>query len=570
MDPAVRIYCGEACDAMTTNTMTNFIKKHIGIVLFVIALIPMIGFLPNGLPVTHDGQDHVARIANFYQSLREGNIVPRWASQLNWGYGHPILMFLYPLPSYMASLFHALGASFVDSTKLVFVVSYIVSGLAMYLWMKEAFGKRAGVIGAILYLFAPYRFIDLYVRGAIGEHVAFMFPPLILFFLYKLAKEQKKVVYGIGLSICVASFLLSHNAISIMFLPVFGLYALYLFFTETKKSMMFLLSSICYVLLGIGLSSFFLLPAFFEGKYTLRDIVTANEAMQRFVPPMMFLYSPWNYGGGNDISKMIGFGQWAGLAATLVLFVQTKAKNLKILLGGFTILFIGSLFVMTAWSKMIWETITLLQKFQFPWRFLSLSTFFAAALGGIAIATISRKSKTIGTMTVLVFCVLTIFSTMHMWRPKAYQQKAEDFYTGVYLSTTDTGESSPIWSTRFMEFVYDKPMKVIDGEAVIQETVRTTTTHGYNVAATKPTRLVENTVYFPGWTVYVDGIKANVEFQDQNHRGLITFYVPAGAHAIRIQFIDTKLRMVSNMVSLVSIVGLIGGGMVLFVWRKKS
>src|SRR3990167_2404365 len=153
------------------------------IFVFLISLIPLTALMHSGLPLTHDGQDHVARIANFYQNLSEGNIVPRWAGNLNWGYGHPILMFLYPFTSYAASLFHFLGFSLVDSTKLVFALAFVASGIAMYLWIKNFLGNTAGIASAVLYMFTPYRFVDLYVRGAIGEHVAFVFPPLILYFL---------------------------------------------------------------------------------------------------------------------------------------------------------------------------------------------------------------------------------------------------------------------------------------------------------------------------------------------------------------------------------------------------
>ena len=537
--------------------------------LLVISIAPLIAMFVPGLPITHDGQDHVARIANFYKSLSEGNLIPRWAANVNWGYGHPILMFLYPLPSYVASLFHCLGLSFVDSTKSVFVLAYSASGLAMYLWMNAAFGKRAGFIGSVLYLFAPYRFVDLYVRGAIGEHMAFVFPPLILFFLYKLTKKNT-VWNGIGLAVSMACFILSHNAILLMFLPVIGLYLIYLFFFDAKKSIRFLFCSVYYVLLGFGLSAFFLVPAFFEGKYTLRDIVTAGEAMQRFVPPMMFLYSPWNYGGGDQLTKMIGLGQWIGIIGSIILFIKTKDKKKKIFLGTLGGVFICSLFIMTNWSGFIWTAITLLQKFQFPWRFLSLSVFLSAVLGGVAIASIKMRSKTVEAVVVGIFCLCVILSTVRMWQPKGYQIKDEHFYSGVYLSTTDTGESSPIWSVRFMEHVYDDPMDIIDGVATITEIRRTTTTHEYEVDVTKATRFVENTVYFPGWNVYVDGKKTPIEFQDQNYRGLVTFYVAEGKHTIRFQFEDTKLRVVANIISIISFGVLILEGFVGVVVRRRT
>ena len=153
-------------------------KKYFGfIILVVLGFIPLVSLFHPGLPLTHDGQDHVARIANFYLSLTEGNIIPRWAGNLNWGYGHPILMFLYPLPSYSVSLFHFLGFTLVDSLKIIFGLTFILSGVGMYLWLREQFGEEAGIAGGVLYMFAPYRFVDLYVRGAIGEHIAFVFIP---------------------------------------------------------------------------------------------------------------------------------------------------------------------------------------------------------------------------------------------------------------------------------------------------------------------------------------------------------------------------------------------------------
>src|SRR3989344_7684600 len=120
------------------------------VLLLFLSLLPLFDLLNPGLPVTHDGIDHVARIANFYQNLKEGVLIPRWAGNLNWGYGHPILMFLYPLPSYAASFFHFVGFSLIDSLKIIFGVAFIASGFTMYLWIKEFLGEEAGVVSAVL------------------------------------------------------------------------------------------------------------------------------------------------------------------------------------------------------------------------------------------------------------------------------------------------------------------------------------------------------------------------------------------------------------------------------------
>ena len=145
-------------------------KKYLYLVIIIlISFVSSVDLFKPGLPLTHDGQDHVARIANFYQNLSEGNIIPRWAGNLNWGYGHPILEFLYPLPSYFASLFHFIGFTLVDSVKLVFGISFVLSAITMYIFVKEFLNDRnAALLAGLFYIVAPYRFVDVYVRGAIG------------------------------------------------------------------------------------------------------------------------------------------------------------------------------------------------------------------------------------------------------------------------------------------------------------------------------------------------------------------------------------------------------------------
>lgn len=523
------------------------------LVIIILSLLPLSDFLKTGLPITHDGQDHVARIANFYQSLSEGNIAPRWAANLNWGYGHPILMFLYPLPSYIASLFHFIGFSFVDATKIVFAVSYIASIAAMFAWASAQFGNISGVVAAILYGFAPYRFVDLYVRGAIGEHVAFVWPPIVFWGFLQLAR--KKRVGGVTIAVAIAGLILSHNAISLMVLPLIIPYGLYLYFFEAKKRLRFLVHSSWFVVLGFMLSAFFWMPAFFEGKYTLRDIVTKGDLRDRFVSPLWFLYSSWNYGGGNQLSKALGFGQWLGIAGSIALLWRTRKKEVRWLAAG-TLMVLGvSLFLMTVWSEPLWQWITLLQKFQFPWRLLTVSVIATSVLGALSISVFRTKRAIYVTCFVVS---ITIISTYPMWHAQTYSQKQESFYTGMYEGTTDTGESSPIWSVRFMERKPVAPIEVIDGQATLTSLGRLTTLHRYEITATRKTRIVDNTLYFPGWKVSVDGADTPIEFQDPNYRGLMTFWVGVGKHTVEVRFGETKLRRTANYASLLGLLLLIG------------
>lgn len=543
--------------------------KNLSIVflLILVLFIPLTTFFNPGLPITHDGQDHVARIANFYASLIDGNLIPRWANNLNWGYGHPILMFLYPLPSYTASIFHMLGLSFVDSVKAVFGLTYILSGIFMFLWLRNFLGKYPAIIGALTYSFAPYRFVDLYVRGAIGEHFAFVFMPAICYFLLKLNFEKKfNFVYFLGLSVSTAGLVLSHNAISLMFIPFVFLYLFYLLFLKKNKKLFgFSLAGIVY---GFALSAFFWIPAFFEGKYTLRDIVAKNEALSRFVDLPDLFYGTWNFGGSGMFSTQIGIIPLIFILLmplSFYILYKRKEKNNLILVSLSAIFLFVSIILMLEVSRPVWIYVSTLQKFQFPWRFLTISVFSVSVIAGYIIYLIKKENYQKAVLILVLFS--SILLTKDYWKANGFLNKEESYFSGIYKGTTDTGESAPIWSVRFMEKKPKAEVEVIEGRASIKKLLRTTSDRTYEIVSIDRSRIRENTLYFPGWKVFIDGKEEkNIEFQDPNNRGLITFFVNDGKHIVSIKFENTKLRIMSDYVSLVSVLSLI---LLSIITRKK-
>jgi hypothetical protein len=537
--------------------------KRIFLVLFVIVLfIPLFALLHNGLPVTDDGKDQVARIANFYTDLKYGIIVPRWAENLNWGYGHPILMFLYPLPSYIAGLFHTVGFSLVDSSKLVFALSFIASGIAMYLWLSAFLPFQAALTGSLIYVFAPYRFVDMYVRGDIGECLAFVFIPLILYFIYRLIKKRSGGLL-LGLSVSTAGLILAHNAMALMFMPLVGLYLLYLFWRSgfNKK---YLWTVCVFILVGFGLAAFFWVPALLEGKYTLRNIVLKGDVDSNFVSLQRLLYGPWGYGISSSFTLQAGILQWASVLVSIpVIFYLRKQKDKSwVFLFIVVIIFFITIFLMTKESSVIWDHISLLSSFQFPWRFLSVSVFLSAVAGACSFRLMSKILRN-GALTGIF--ILALFLTIGDWHAQGYLQKPDSFYSGVYSGTTDTGESAPVWSVRFMEHRADARVDTISGRARIVQLARTPVYHRYQVNAKTNAVLRENTLYFPGWTIRVDGNGVPIQYQDPNSRGLMTFSVPQGMHIIVVQFSETKLRLISDYLSIFSVILL---GALVFLKRK--
>lgn len=172
---------------------------------------------------------------------------------------------------------------------------------------------------------------------------------------------------------------------------------------------------------------------------------------------------------------------------------------------------------------------------------------------------ISQKKNVVPLLIGLAVVIISI----PFWQSDGYIEKPASYYSSVYPGTTDTGESAPVWSVRFMEKEPVAQVQVVEGEGAIDIGARTSTKHVYTVqTVSEKTRLLDNTLYFPGWKVSVDGIELPVTdllFQDPNYRGLINFYINMpGTHTIIVEFTDTKLRTISNIISVISGILVIG------------
>jgi uncharacterized membrane protein len=531
-----------------------FKNKFIAAILIALSVISILALTHSGLPITHDGQDHVARIANFYQNLVEGNLVPRWAANLNWGYGHPILEFLYPLPSYIASLFHLIGFSLVDAVKIVNGLGMILSLCFMFLWLKQFLGKEPALLGAFLYTYAPYRFVDLYVRGDIGENLAFAFVPLVLYFIYKLYVTPKLRYSLLGV-LSLAFLILAHNAIALITVPFIFIYCLYLIWLSKFNKYLILYAS-SLILFGFALSAFFWVPALLEGKFTLRNIVTKGTYVNSFVNFKALIYGPWRYGGSGVFTQQLGIVQWIALLLSpilAVIFWLRKDKKYLLILA--CLLFtLAAIFLMLPVSNFVWAKVMLLQNFQFPWRFLAITVYSTAILAALVVYALPKKLQL---LTVLILIAAVLFISKDYVEAKGYLYKPDSFYTGIYYSTTDTGESAPIWSVRFMEHTPKAHLEMLDGQATIKETGRTSTSHAYTVNVKKKTLFAENTLYFPGWSILANGIPVNVQFQDPHYKGIMTFRLDPGTYKIQAIYRETKLRLICDLISLTSLVMLV-------------
>lgn len=541
--------------------------------LVFISLIPLRALGHSGMFKSHDGELHIARLASFYKSFAEGNFFPRWGANFNYRLGNPTLMFLYPLPNYLGLPFVIFGLSFIDTVKILFALGFIFSGVFMFLLLSHFFSAKGAFLGSVIYLFSPYRFVDIYVRGALPEHLFFMLMPLSLFFLVVYLKKPSRLYFLIS-SFLVAFLIFDHIACSLIYLPFIFIF-LWIVFLKRKTNLIRTLILIVFPFItGLLFVAFYWIPVVMERKYIHINLINNQQfSLSHLVNLTKLIFPSWGYNDPrftDGLSLQIGFVNLLVFVIFLMLFFLKKTVRTKFNLY-LLIVYLISIFLMTDYSKFIWLSNNFLFSIHFPWRLLIMIVFISSFFAAIVYDGLFAKNKSEKIMDFVLIGVMfiSLALTFNYQKPLSFFIKSDDFYLNDYIAFESFGETLPKWTAFTLYNGYKNYLEVIEGEAEITNVLRKSELHKYLVdVKSENVHLLENTLYFPGWNVYDNGRRITnlIEFQDPNYRGLITFRLGYGQHEILVKFENTKVREISKLISLTSISAF--GILLLFGWRR--
>ncbi|MDP2632912.1 MAG: hypothetical protein Q8P25_04310 [Candidatus Curtissbacteria bacterium] len=559
-------------------------------VILVVSIALSLPLFAPGFYTIHDDQQF-ARLQVFDQALKGGQFPVRWVGGLGFGFGYPLFIFYPPLVYIVGEAFHLMGSGTVESIKLVVFLSIFASGVAMYVFVKDLWGRLPALVAALFYMLVPYRALDIYVRGALAESFSFVWLPLILWSFFKL-NQTGKSVYIILSAIFLSLLMLTHNLILLPFMLLLPIYLVFLIMASPNKKQSAVYSLLSTVL-ALGLSAFFWIPALLEKKFTIVDqllLVNLANYNMHFVYPQQLWNWTWGFGGStlgtaDGISFKIGkLHILVSIAAFIIaVFTLVKSKassklstvNCQLSTVLFC-LFLASAFMTTFYSKFIWDMIPPLGYLQFPWRFLTFTALFSSILAGYLIY--SLKVPVFKLAAAVGLLILLAVPNIKLFRPQAYRSDltAEMVTSKEYIS----------WYVSYSSFEYlpkgvelvrnnlganvasiqkeqipQSRIEIINGASQISETINKPHLLVFNADSDKQTTVRVNSFNFPGWTATVDNQR--VEIDDNNPLSLITLNIPGGKHEIKVAFENTPIRTFANMISLISIIG------TLFLLTKK-
>lgn len=98
-------------------------------ILVLVLFLPLMSIFRAGTYESGDLTFQAYKTLSFYNSLKEGILIPRWSAELNGTYGYPNFIFAYQLPYYITSFFHFSGFDLIKSVKLLLISTYFFSGV---------------------------------------------------------------------------------------------------------------------------------------------------------------------------------------------------------------------------------------------------------------------------------------------------------------------------------------------------------------------------------------------------------------------------------------------------------
>lgn len=563
-----------------------FLKHWLVIFCLLLGVFTLAPLLQPGFFSMHD-DEQIGRLYDLHQALHDGQFPVRITSNLGFGYGYVLFNFYPPFIYYFADVFKEVGFSYLNSTKIMMGVGFLLSWFFMYLFSKKYWGKAGGALAATAYLFAPYHSVDIYVRGAIPEFWSFVFVPAIFWSISKL-EENLETKYLLLLSLFGALLMITHNLVALMLVPFILVYFIYLLF-YSKKRKEFATNTIVSGILATLMSAFFWIPAIFEKGNTMVNLLTIEKAdyRQHFVYVRQFIFSKWGYSGSvsgpwDGLSFSLGFAHIILLFTSILslLFLIMKRNKLFSLYLLFMLMFLFSLFIQTSHSKFIWDNIKSLSYIQFPWRFLLFSSFFGSFIIGSVVIPI-KNVKAVN-LFVISAVLIVVFYNKDFFKPEKQFTKAVDSnYINEQFIRWNTSKLAFEYvpagiKTKITEFgttgvdinklgIRKEAYSVIGGEMNVNVLRDVSDKKDFFIKAKTDGILRINTFAFPGWEVYLDGSKIN--YQDNNDLKLITINVPSGDHLVKVQFTDTSIRRVANLISLFGLV--LFGFLEIAILRKK-
>lgn len=532
-------------------------KEIINYILIIIAsIIISIPLANKNLNIYRDdGIQHICRIIGTEQTLADKQFLPMIMSNLCNNFGYSWNIFYSPLTAYMSVVLRIFNFSYVNCLKLCMFVIVVLSGLTMYkLTLRITKNKKLATLASIIYILAPYRITDMYIRTALAELASFIFIPIVFEGLYIILNEEKK---SYKLALGAAGLILTHQVIA-MYTAIICFAYLIVFFKKLKSKTV--LKNI-----GVNLSFCLLMTSFYWVGLLQHYFSTSYEV---FIPGRMereevliFYKAKFSQlfitSSEQTMIYAIGLLSVIGLVLTPIAYKKVPEEYKKtymfFLITG--VILIGMTLSIFPFEELP-QALTMLQ---FTFRLFTFTSFFFAFVVATNFAILIKDFKTLDIVVLLTISILLLVP----YKSKLdfnLKDNEERLINGVRI-TENTGrvhagmasmEYLPTKAFKNLKYIAnrkDEVMVLDNNQAVISDYTKQASNMNCKISnINKETTIELPYIYYLGYRVYANG--QEIKYTESDN-GFIQINIAKDSQ-IKVKYLGTNEMLISYAVSIIS------------------
>ncbi|MEF9919517.1 MAG: hypothetical protein RR945_01615 [Erysipelotrichaceae bacterium] len=505
---------------------------------------------------------HLSRIEGLSDALKLGHFPARiHPTELN-SYGQAVGIFYPELFLYYPAILRLFGMSLTSAYKnLVFMVN-IFTIIISYISLKHIFNSRnAGVLGMIILPLATYRLTTLFVRSAVGEYLAIIFIPLVLWGLIEVfyRNSNKWYILTFAMTGILQSHLITTELVAICCI-IFALIN-YRKLVDKKIILSLFKAIIFFILINLWWLLPFLTSAV-QGVGAFSRNYGIEEPIVREVWKLFSIDYPLREGVNMPFS--IGFLLLIGVLIFIYQLMKqpNKLKEFNYKLGvGFLVFGIITLWMSTGYFpwKFLCE-MELIKSFasslQFSWRLLTISSFLLSIVTIIALINIKFSKKIL--FSSIIFFLFSMMGAkillgnillVPVAAPASYQAELDDpgYTLGGWYLPKGTNEFT----------IYYRPMVVESDKDnfVLNNYIRNGDEINFDFSSQDSVTLTFPLVYYEGYYVTIDDKEVDY-IKTKDNLVAVNIDGPLDG-SIQIFYKEMFIFKLANLVSLISLVGVL-------------
>jgi len=503
----------------------------------------------------YDTYNHIYWIGEWHKLWSAGIFYPRWLPDSFSGFGAPTFYFYPPLTYILSSTLYATMPGMTPESigKILALLALAFSGLSMWLYLRWRVSEYRGpqtnvhatpVFGALLYMFAPYRFFDYSTRGALSEHVSLTFVPLLFWGIDYIIERRGSRDSSRGFMLLVGSLsllILTNLPTAVVAILGVAIYALAQSGKARRRAMTWGAAgtiSACF------LCAFYLLPAYlFAGDAQVERLWTPVPMAS--ISPLTAIFT-----GETITIDIYSLMMFLGAAVLLAALFRDRKHNR----GIFAMLLAVLVLQLPIISYYLFSFVPPFTVAQLPYRFSILVLVVAAVLWQHELHSKSKHTASIlvaGWSLATIALIVVSFAKFHIhpddrlpvgdapeyasrWEhPPTFQKHGQQAYLNFAsaLAAPFTNDSQSIQLPS-------------GGRTSLAKRAAFSDTIDYTSEISGPALLRRS--YWPLWRATIDGMPATTE---ADSLGRLTITVPNGRHRLIVWLVPSNSAKVGAWIS---------------------